>query len=85
MTKREKLIVSVYTGVLMCDFSEVHTYIEELLGRPAFTHELANPELISRLRDEVREEFMKICQETTPDLEENPPKTLIIFRTPIKQ
>ena len=43
MTKREAAIVSAYTGVLIGDFDEVHKYIEELLGRPVFTHELAAP------------------------------------------
>lgn len=41
MTKQERLIVSAYTGVLMCDFSEFQTYVEQLLQRPVFTHELA--------------------------------------------
>lgn len=33
MTKQERIIVSAYTGFLMCDFSDVHKYIEEKLGR----------------------------------------------------
>lgn len=41
MTKQERLIVSAYTGVLMCDFSEFQIYVEQLLQRPVFTHELA--------------------------------------------
>ena len=40
MTKQEKIVVSAYTGVLMCDFKDVHKYIEEKMGRPVFTHEL---------------------------------------------
>lgn len=42
MTKQEKIIVSAYTGTLMCDFSDVHEYIEKKLGRPVFTHEMAD-------------------------------------------
>lgn len=30
MTKQEKVIVSAYTGVLMCDFADLHEYIERL-------------------------------------------------------
>ncbi len=29
MTKEEKIIVSAYTGVLMCTFSDMHEYIEK--------------------------------------------------------
>ena len=34
MTEKEKIIVSAYTGYLMCDFDKVHQYIEQKLGRP---------------------------------------------------
>lgn len=34
MTLDEKIIVSAYTGYLMCDFSLVHAYIQKILGRP---------------------------------------------------
>ena len=30
MTKQEKVIVSAYTGVLMCDFADLHEYIEKI-------------------------------------------------------
>ena len=45
MTLHEKVVLSAYTGILMCDFSEVHKYIEKLLGRPVWTHELASEAL----------------------------------------
>lgn len=36
MTKQERLIVSAYTGVLMCGFLEFHNYVEQLLQRPVY-------------------------------------------------
>lgn len=45
MTKQERIIVSAYTGVSMCDFGDIHGYIEEKLGRPIWTHEFVSPEL----------------------------------------
>ena len=41
MTKHEAIVVSAYTGFLMCDFGDVHEYIEKKLGRPIWTHEFA--------------------------------------------
>ena len=41
MTKREAAIVSAYTGVLIGDCNETHRYIEEIMGRQVFTHELS--------------------------------------------
>lgn len=29
MTYKEAVIISAYTGFLMCDFDDVHKYIEE--------------------------------------------------------
>lgn len=29
MTLHEKVVLSAYTGILMCDFWEVHKYIEK--------------------------------------------------------
>ena len=41
MTRRESAIISAYTGFMITkDFSDVHAYIEEKMGRPVFTHEL---------------------------------------------
>ena len=34
MTLKERVIVSAYTGVLMCSMSDMCEYIEEKLGRP---------------------------------------------------
>lgn len=36
MTKQERLIVSAYTGVLMCDFSEFQIYVEQLFTATGF-------------------------------------------------
>ena len=63
MTLKEKVIVSAYTGYLMCDMSEVHKYIEELLGRPVWTHEIAIPEVQAEIQNKAREAFLNICND----------------------
>ena len=63
MTEREKIIVSTYTGILMCDFSKVHEYIEEKMGRPVWTHEMASKEMYERIRDKCRDDFMALVME----------------------
>lgn len=65
MTKQEKIIVSAYTGVLMCDFTDIHTYIEKVMGRPVFTHELASYNVQSEIRERVKPDFMALCGEDT--------------------
>ncbi len=62
MTHREKVIVSTYTGILMCDFSDVHEYIEEILGRPVWTHEMAYKEIQDEIKAASKSDFIAICE-----------------------
>ena len=62
MTHEEKVIVSAYTGYLLCDdFSDVHEYIEMLLGRPVWTHEFADERLREKIRELARPDLAMIC------------------------
>lgn len=62
MTKQEQIIVSAYTGYLIADnFDEVQDYIQQKLGRPVFTHELADPRVLEEIRDKVRPDLLSIC------------------------
>lgn len=62
MTQEEKVIVSAYTGFLICDdFSDVHKYIEEVLGRPVWTHEFASEEFQEEIRKAIRPDLARIC------------------------
>lgn len=63
MTHQEKVVVSAYTGYLMCDFSDVHKYIEEKLGRPVWTHEMADHRIALEIRDATSEDFLALCEE----------------------
>ena len=60
MTKRECAIVSAYTGILCGDFNEFHKYVEELLGRPVWTHEFANEELVQRIKELSKDDFCNL-------------------------
>ena len=64
MTKEEKLIVSAYTGVLMTNFGDLHKFIEEQLGRPVFTHELASEAVQQELQDKLKPKFLALCNDT---------------------
>jgi len=61
MTKREAAVVGAYTGVLMGKFGDLHEYIEEVMGRPVWTQELASKEINAELKAKARPEFLKIC------------------------
>lgn len=63
MTKQEKLIVSAYTGILMTEWDEFHKFAEELLGRPIYTHEFNEEEVVDEIVAKVREDFMRLCED----------------------
>lgn len=61
MTKQEAIIVSAYTGVLMCEVSDLHEYIEKKLGRSVFTHELADKAVWKEIAKAVKPDLIAIC------------------------
>lgn len=62
MTKREKIIVSAYTGYLMCGIDELKDYIEEKLNRPIMTHELGDKLNWEDIREAVKSDFLELCK-----------------------
>lgn len=64
MTKREAAIVSAYTGYLIGEFSDFQAYVEEIMGRPIFTHEL--PMITDELKEASKKDFMSIKVKDEP-------------------
>ena len=64
MTLKERVIVEVYTGYCMTspeEKDEVYKYMAEIMGRPVFTHELADKQIQERLREKARPDFTVLC------------------------
>lgn len=59
----ERVVISAYTGYLMCPFDEMHKYIEQMMGRPVFTHEMceSNKAFMDELREKVKPDFLALC------------------------
>ena len=60
MTKEECIIVSAYTGFMLCEFDDMHKYIEEKLKRPVWTHELADEKVVKEIRKAVKPDLERI-------------------------
>ena len=63
MTKKEAAIISAYTEILLGEFSDMHEYIEQILDRPVFTHQLANEDIWNEIKNKSRDDFMAISKE----------------------
>lgn len=64
MTDKEKAIVMAYTGVCMLTsekFQIFHKYVEDLMGRPVWTHELGF--LGEVIKEKSQADFIAICED----------------------
>ena len=66
MTDREKAVVMAYTGIAMLQgekLSVFYKYIQDLLGRPVWTHELAMEAVSEEIKEKSKPDFLKLCAE----------------------
>lgn len=61
LTREQAAIIGAFTGFSCGPFGDVHQKIEQLLGRPVFTHEMANAELWQQVKTKVEPEYLSIC------------------------
>ena len=63
MTREEAILLSAYTGFLFApDFSEVHKFCEDTLGRPIWTHEFADRCVQKEIQEKLRPQIMELVQ-----------------------
>ena len=63
MTRREKAICEVFTGICFCAGEQraaVYEYASELIGRPIFTHEFYT--LADELKRLAKNDFIEMCK-----------------------
>ena len=68
MTKRECAIVMAHTGICMLtgeDFNIFHKYVEEIMGRPVWTHEMGIPEVAEEIKEKSLDDFLELCKNAT--------------------
>lgn len=61
LTKEQAAIIGAFTGVLCGNFSDMHEYIETIMGRPVFTHELGNDFVVDAIKEKSKADFLAIC------------------------
>lgn len=57
LTREQAAVISAYTGYLAGPFEDMHSYVEKVMGRPVFTHEMASPKVCDEIRDAARADF----------------------------
>ena len=65
MTDREKAIVMAYTGVCMLSgdkFQIFHKYVEDIMGRHVYTHEMAIKAVNDEIKEKAKADFIELCK-----------------------
>lgn len=65
MTLEERVIVETYTGYCMTSGDErnaVYKYMQKLLDRPVYTHELAQESVVNELHEKSKADFIGLCK-----------------------
>lgn len=68
MTKHECAIVMAHTGICMLtekDFQIFHEYVEQIMGRPVFTHEMGIPGIADEIKEKSLNDFLDLCRNAT--------------------
>ena len=60
LTREQAAVVSAYTGYLVGSFSDMHEYIEKIMGRPVFTHEMGSQEMMDQIREAAKPDFLAL-------------------------
>ena len=69
MTDKEKAIVMAYTGICMLSgdkFQIFHKYVEEIMDRPVYTHEMAIKAIDNDIKEKAKADFIALCAEQEP-------------------
>ena len=64
MTDREKAIVMAHTGICMLagdKFQIFHKYVEDILGRPIWTHEMGIESIADEIKEKSKADFIALC------------------------
>lgn len=62
LDKHQAAVIGAYTGVLSGPFEEMHEYITRVMGRPVFTHELADAEFVGKLKAKSKPDFLALVR-----------------------
>ena len=61
LTKEQAVVITGFTGILACDFSDFHAEVEARLGRPVWTHQFGDKDFAENtIKPLFEEDFLKI-------------------------
>jgi hypothetical protein len=65
MTKHEAAVMTAFTGILIGDFGDFHTYAEKVMDKPIFSHQFGDVSFGKQVKEESRKDFIAINENLT--------------------
>lgn len=65
MTKQECAVIMAHTGTCMLtgkDFNIFLKYVEDIMGRPIYTHELGSGAMADAIKAKSKADFLELCK-----------------------
>lgn len=62
MTIKERIIVSAYTGVRMCDMALIEAYVQEKIGSAFVSNEWGTADFRKEVQAAVSDDFLMLCE-----------------------
>ena len=60
LTSEQAAVIGAFTGMLAGPFSDMHEYIEKIMGRPVWTHEMGNDVVAAEIKEKAKADFLAI-------------------------
>lgn len=60
LNKKAGAIITAYTGYLIGDISEYYKYINEIMDRPIYSHELADKKIMNEIMNKSKKDFINL-------------------------
>ena len=60
LTSEQAAVIGAFTGMLAGPFSDMHEYVEKIMGRPVFTHEMGNDAVAAEIKEKAKADFLAI-------------------------
>lgn len=88
MTDREKAIVMAHTGICMLTgdkFQIFHKYVEDIMGRPIWTHEMGIESIADEIKAKSKDDFIALCVDESSTEKPKSEKVLDKIRAEIEE
>lgn len=63
LTKEQAAVIGAFTGTLTGKFSDMHEYVEKIMDRPVWTHEMGSGPVADEIKEKARADFLAIVAE----------------------